>query len=39
VPDQNILGIPGSKGCINMSNNDVKDIFDAVVVGTPVHIE
>jgi len=39
VPDEFILGIPGSKGCINMSNNDIEEVFDLVDIGTPVVIE
>lgn len=39
VPDELILGIPGSKGCINMSNNDIEEVFDLVDIGTPVVIE
>ncbi len=32
------LGISGSHGCINMSFNDVIDLFDRVSVGTPVNV-
>ena len=39
VPDDAILGIPRSIGCINMSNNDVEELFDLVEVGTPVEID
>ena len=39
VPDELILGIPRSKGCINMSNNDIEEVFDLVDIGTPVLIE
>jgi len=38
VPDDFILGIPGSKGCINISNTDIEELFDKVEVGTPVDI-
>ena len=39
VPDDAILGIPRSIGCINMSNNDIEELFDLVKVGTPVEID
>ena len=39
VPDDAILGIPRSMGCINMSNNDIEELFDLVEVGTPVEID
>ena len=37
-PDSTPLGVPGSHGCIRMSNRDVMDLFDRVEVGTPVQI-
>ena len=39
VPDDAILGTPRSIGCINMSNNDIEELFDLVEVGTPVEID
>jgi len=39
TPDETVLGIPMSKGCINMSNEDVIQVFDSVEVGTMVNIE
>ena len=39
VPDDAILGIPRSMGCINMSNHDIEELFDLVEVGTPVAID
>ena len=32
------MGRPGSHGCIRMHNRDVMELFDLVVVGTPVEI-
>jgi L,D-transpeptidase YbiS len=32
------MGVPGSHGCIRMSNADVIDLFDRVPVYTPVDI-
>ena len=32
------MGVPGSHGCIRMSNRDVIELFDLVEVGTPVDI-
>ena len=39
TPDKTVLGIPMSKGCINMSNEDVIQVFDSVEIGTIVYIE
>jgi len=39
TPDETILGVPVSKGCINMRNEDVMQVFDLVDVGTMVYIE
>ena len=39
TPDDVVLGVPGSHGCIRMANADVIDLFDRVAVGTPVLIE
>jgi len=38
-PDDLILGIPSSMGCINMSNSDIEELFRLVEVGTPVEID
>ncbi len=35
-PDDVVLGIPGSHGCIRMRNGDVVALFDRVPVGTVV---
>lgn len=34
TPDDVILGIPGSHGCIRMHNNDIIELFDMVPVYT-----
>lgn len=39
VPDHKIMGQPGSKGCINMRNADIIELFSEVPVGTKVYIE
>lgn len=36
---ENSLGTPLSGGCIRMSNNDIKDLFNKVSVGTKVYIQ
>jgi L,D-transpeptidase YbiS len=38
TPDSEPLGVPGSIGCIRMSNRDVVELFDAVPAGTIVDI-
>ena len=38
TPDAVELGRPGSRGCIRMRNRDVVELFDVVLVGTPVNI-
>jgi L,D-transpeptidase YbiS len=38
VPDEAKLGTPRSKGCINMSNQDIIELFDLIPVKTPVII-
>jgi lipoprotein-anchoring transpeptidase ErfK/SrfK len=38
-PDTVPMGRPGSHGCIRMCNDDILALFDAVPVGTEVHIE
>jgi lipoprotein-anchoring transpeptidase ErfK/SrfK len=37
-PDPVPMGRPGSHGCIRMRNDDILELFDAVPVGTRVHI-
>ena len=38
-PDDVLMGVPASHGCIRMRNADVIALFDQVRVGTPVRIE
>ncbi|WP_413436471.1 L,D-transpeptidase family protein [Sulfuriferula sp. GW1] len=38
TPDDQPMGVPGSHGCIRMSNADVADLFDRIPTGTPVWI-
>lgn len=37
-PDDVLMGVPGSHGCIRMRNLDVISLFDQVSPGTEVHI-
>ncbi len=37
-PDDDLIGVPGSAGCIKMRNKDVIELFDRVPVGTLVDI-
>lgn len=37
-PDSDVLGHPGSHGCIKMRNTDMIELFDRVTVGTRVFI-
>jgi lipoprotein-anchoring transpeptidase ErfK/SrfK len=39
MPDSEPCGVPGSIGCIRMRNEDLVELFDRVVAGTPVLIE
>ena len=38
-PAENKMGIPLSKGCIRMHNEDIVELFDIVDVGTKIYIE
>ena len=38
TPDETVLGVPGSHGCIRMRNAELVELFDRVPVGAPVHI-
>jgi L,D-transpeptidase YbiS len=38
TPDDVVMGVPGSKGCIRMRNADLIELFDLVPVGTRVNI-
>ena len=37
-PDETVMGVPGSHGCIRMHNDDVVRLFNHVRAGTPVTI-
>ncbi len=39
VPDEKKLGVPGSKGCINMHNKDIVELFSYAPAGTLVWIQ
>ena len=39
TPDSDVMGVPGSIGCIRMRNRDVVELFDLVPVGTVVEID
>ena len=39
IPDEFSLNIPRSKGCINMTNDDVIELFDLVDIGTSLLIQ
>lgn len=38
TPDSTLLGQPGSRGCVRMRNADLVELFDQVLVGTPIEI-
>ena len=37
-PDETPMGVPGSKGCIRMSNIDVIELFEQIHVDEEVYI-
>lgn len=37
-PDEDVMGVPSSHGCVKMRNADVVALFDLVAVGVPVNI-
>lgn len=39
TPDDVLMGIPGSRGCIRMRNADIIELFDMVPVGTEINIQ
>lgn len=39
TPDDVSMGIPGSRGCIRMRNQDLIELFECIPTGTPVHIQ
>ncbi len=38
TPDESIIGLPASHGCIRMKNADVLDLFNRVEAGARVYI-
>lgn len=38
TPDDVVMGVPGSRGCIRMRNNDIMQLFDKVTQSTKVII-
>jgi L,D-transpeptidase YbiS len=38
TPPTTRLGIPGSKGCIRVSNNDIVDLYDRLPIGAEVNL-
>lgn len=37
-PDEDVMGQPGSHGCIKMRNPDLVDLFEQITTGTRVYI-
>ncbi len=38
-PDEDPMGVPSSRGCIKMRNDELMRLFDLVPAGTPVMIK
>jgi len=38
TPDDILMGMPGSRGCIRMRNQEIIELFEQVTVGTRVYI-
>jgi lipoprotein-anchoring transpeptidase ErfK/SrfK len=38
-PDEDVMGVPSSHGCVKMRNHEVIALFDRVPVGTRVQIQ
>lgn len=38
-PDEDVMGVPSSHGCVKMRNDDVIELFDRVPLGTRVLIQ
>jgi len=39
TPDEVPMGIPGSRGCIRMRNENIIELFEAIPVGTRIFIK
>ncbi|MHB1528858.1 MAG: L,D-transpeptidase family protein [Acidiferrobacteraceae bacterium] len=37
-PDDDAMGVPGSRGCVKMRNDEIVRLFDLVDAGVPVDI-
>ncbi|MHB1514224.1 MAG: L,D-transpeptidase family protein [Acidiferrobacteraceae bacterium] len=37
-PDDDAMGVPGSRGCVKMRNDEIVRLFDLVDAGSPVDI-
>ena len=37
-PDEDPMGVPGSRGCVKMRNSEIIELFERVAPGTRVHI-
>ena len=38
-PDEDPMGVPSSRGCIKMRNQEIVELFERVAPGTRVHIK
>lgn len=38
TPDTAVMGVPGSKGCVRMHNEDILDLFERIDAGVPIEI-
>lgn len=38
-PDEDPMGVPGSRGCVKMRNREIIELFDRVAAGTRVIIK
>jgi L,D-transpeptidase YbiS len=38
APDDVLMGIPGSRGCVRMRNDDIIELFAQIAVGTQIYI-
>jgi lipoprotein-anchoring transpeptidase ErfK/SrfK len=38
APEEDLMGVPSSHGCVKMRNHDVLELFDRIPPGTPVNI-
>jgi L,D-transpeptidase YbiS len=38
TPDEVQMGVPGSRGCLRMRNNDILALFEYVPIGTEIFI-